>query len=541
MSTPQSEERLESIRTEPADYGFTFEAYPRRVRVEYNGATLADSKRVRVMHETRLPPVHYFPRDDLNWEHFQRTEHRTYCPFKGNASYWTLKAFGQRVENAAWSYEDPLEEARHIKDYVAFYANLVEIVDDDGQTTHRGLDESAQTYANPLLDWLLNEAVEITSSKALTEAFARRLQAVGIPIWRMAVIIRTLHPQVAAEALRWWAKRPEVEVLRVPFKELQSPQFLNSPLVPIFEGAGGIRRRLDIADPVLDFGILKELCAEGASDYVAMPLTFLDGQINALTLASDRPGGFTTAELGHIYEILAPLARLYELHNMRRTAETLLDTYLGPHAGERVLKGRIKRGDGEHIQAIIWFCDLRGSTPLAESLSQEAFLGALNEFFDCMAGAVIEHGGQVLRFIGDAALAIFPVADADADAATPASDTAHDARARALAAVVEANRRIVEVNSMREEQGRQPLEFGIALHAGEVTYGNIGTRERLEFTVIGDAANYAARLESMCKLLGKPILASAEFARHFPERFESLGRHAMRGIQEEQEIYAFRR
>ncbi len=538
MSAAKPQDRLESIGVEPEDYGFTFDAHPGKVKVEFNGVTIADSDRVRVMRETRLAPVFYFPRDDLNWTHLQASEHRTYCPFKGNASYWTVNVSGQRAENAAWSYENPVEEARHIKDYVAFYANLVAIIDESGHATDTGIDESAKAYSNPLLDWLLNDAVQITSSKALTGAFAQRLQAVGIPVWRMAVIIHTLHPQVLAEALRWWAKRRDVEVIRVPYTELQSPQFLNSPLVPIFEGAGGIRRRLDIADPVLDFGILKELRDEGATDYVAMPLVFLDGQINALTLASDRPGGFTTAELGHIYEILAPLARLYELHNMRRTAETLLDTYLGRHAGERVLKGRIKRGDGEHIEAVIWFCDLRGSTPLAESMSRDAFLGALNEFFDCMAGAVIAHGGQVLRFIGDAALAIFPVSDSQAE--TAASDTAQQAHTRALAAVIEANRRIAEVNSSRIKEARLPLEFGIALHVGEVTYGNIGTRERLEFTVIGDAANYAARLESMCKALGRPILASAEFARHFPDRFESLGRHAMRGIQKKQEIFAFK-
>jgi adenylate cyclase len=309
------------------------------------------------------------------------------------------------------------------------------------------------------------------------------------------------------------------------------PAFLNSPLVPIFEGAGGIRRRLDIPDPVLDFGILEELHAEGATDYVAMPIIFLDGQINVLTLASDRPGGFSTADLGNVYEILAPLGRLYELHNMRRTAVTLLDTYLGRHAGERVLTGSIKRGDGEHIEAVIWFCDLRASTPLAQSMSHEEFLGVLNQFFDCMAGAVLEHGGQVLRFIGDAALAIFPVASID---------VGPRAHAQALAAAVDAGRRIDEINEKRAKKTWSLLEYGIGLHAGDVTYGNIGTPERLEFTVVGDAANYAARLESLCKSLGRPVLASAEFAQHFPDRFQSLGCHELRGIQGEQEILALK-
>lgn len=539
MSTPQAQEGLETIRVEPEDRRFSFEPHPARVSVSFNGASIADSDRVRVMRETRLPAVFYFPRDDVNWDHLKPTEHHTFCPFKGNASYWSLEISGRRAENAAWSYEDPFEDARHIKDYVAFYANLVDIVDDAGKSAGERAAASTQAYANPLLDWLLNEAPNTASTKELTEAFARQLQAVGIPLWRMTVIIRTLHPQVMAEALVWWSKQATVDVRRVPYSEIQSPQFLNSPLVPIFEGAGGIRRRLDIPEPVLDFGILEELHAEGATDYVAMPITFLDGQINVLTLASDRPGGFNTNELGHIYEILAPLGRLYELHNMRRTAVTLLDTYLGRHAGERVLNGRIKRGDGENIEAVIWFCDLRDSTPLARSMSQEEFLGALNQFFDCMAGAVLEHGGQVLRFIGDAALAIFPVASSDA-AGEASTGSAEEARERALAAAVEADSRIRRMNAKRKSKGWLPLSYGLALHVGEVTYGNIGTRERLEFTVVGDAANYAARVESMCKTLGRPILASAEFARHCPDCFESLGRHAMRGIDAEQEIFALK-
>jgi len=544
MSAPQTQDGLEAITAEPEDYHFTFEAHPTRVRIAFDGVTVADSGKVRVMRETRLAPVFYFPRDDLSWDLLQPSGHRTYCPFKGNASYWSLVVSGQRTENAAWSYEDPFEPASHIKDYVAFYADLVDVIDEGREPIHEGTDASKQIHTNPLLGWLLNDAPLITSSKELTEEFARALRTVGMPLWRMSVIIRTLHPQVMAEALRWWAKRPDVDVLRVPYTDLQSPQFLNSPLVPIFEGAGGIRRRLDIPDPVLDFGILEDLRAEGASDYVAMPMTFLDGQINALTLTSDRPGGFSTADLGHVYEILAPLGRLYELHNMRRTAVTLLDTYLGQHAGERVLTGSIKRGDGEHIEAVIWFCDLRDSTPLAQSMSQEEFLGALNQFFDCMAGAVLENGGQVLRFIGDAALAIFPVVDSDADA---------QACTQALAAALEADRRIGEVNEKRTSKGWKPLAYGLALHVGEVTYGNIGTQERLEstdvgdsanyaarleFTVVGDSANYAARLESFCKTLGRPALASVEFAQHFPDRFEFLGRHAMRGIQGQQEIFA---
>ena len=131
MSTPQTRVGLEAISAEPGDYRFSFDAHPRRVRITFNGVTVADSTRVRVMRETRLPPVFYFPRDDLNTKRLQRSEHRTYCPFKGNASYWSLEVSGQHAENAAWSYEDPFEAASHIKDYVAFYSNLVDVIDED--------------------------------------------------------------------------------------------------------------------------------------------------------------------------------------------------------------------------------------------------------------------------------------------------------------------------------------------------------------------------------------------------------------------------
>ena len=205
MSAPQTKDGLETIGAEPEDYRFTFEAHPTRVTIVFDGVTVADSSNVRVMQETRLAPVYYFPRDDLNWDLLQPSKHRTYCPFKGNASYWSLVVSGRRTENAAWSYEDPFEEATHIKGYVAFYAELVDVIDEGEKPIDDEADASLQIHTNPLLGWLLNDAPLITSSKELTESFARALQTVGIPIWRMSVIIRTLHPQVMAESLRWWA------------------------------------------------------------------------------------------------------------------------------------------------------------------------------------------------------------------------------------------------------------------------------------------------------------------------------------------------
>ena len=267
-----------------------------------------------------------------------------------------------------------------------------------------------------------------------------------------------------------------------------------------------------------------------------MPMTFSDGQINVVTMAANRPGGFTTAQLGHLHEALPLLSRLVEVHAMRQNATNLLETYLGRHSGKRVMDGLVRRGDGERIYAVLWFCDLRDSTPLADSMNQEDFLALLDEFFECMAGAVLDHGGEVLRFIGDAVLAIFPIATAAPEierecaltrrACQQGLDAAHDAAAR-----------LGVLNQTRAAQGQPSLGWGIGLHLGEVTYGNIGTPTRLEFTVIGAAANEAARIEGLCKTLGQQLLISAAFAHHSPLPLKSLGPHQLRGVGDTQEIF----
>jgi adenylate cyclase len=215
------------------------------------------------------------------------------------------------------------------------------------------------------------------------------------------------------------------------------------------------------------------------------------------------------------------VGRVAEVMAWRRKAQNILETYLGGHAGEKVLAGHIRRGDGEDMHAVIWFCDLRDSTPLADSMRRDEFLRLLNEFFECVLGPVLERQGEILRFIGDAALAIFPVAADEGDACR-----------RALDAAREAIRRMEAANAAR----KRPLRFGIALHLGDVLYGNIGTPTRLEFTVIGAAANEAARIESLCKVLDAPLLVSGPVARHLAG-CRSLGSHQLRGVGEPMELF----
>ena len=251
--------------------------------------------------------------------------------------------------------------------------------------------------------------------------------------------------------------------------------------------------------------------------------------INIVVLTSDRPGGFSTHELGQLYEILPTLSCQLESHAQRLSSLALLRTYLGRHAGQRVLDGLVKRGDGENLHAVIWFSDLRDSTSLAETLSREDYLTTVNQYFDCVAGAVMENGGEVLKFIGDAVLAIFVIDDIE---------NAHpEACARTIDAVRDAEKRMQGVNQERVAKSQPPLAFGTGLHRGDLTYGNIGTEGRLDFTVIGPAVNEASRIESLCKALDSPILISSRFAQSCVNKMVSLGEHNLRGVQDRQEIF----
>jgi adenylate cyclase len=311
-------------------YRIHHEPCPRRVRVVFNGVEVADSRRAILQRETRLAPVYYLPREDVRMDLLARTDYRTHCPFKGNASYWTLSVGDQSVENAVWSYEDPLPEAEPVRGYLAFTRSRMDAwLEDEADVSIEPVTDP-HAHDNPLVDWLLRDAWEATSIAELLARLARQLWAAGVPLLRVNLFMRTLHPQVMGAIHLWSRERDEVEVIELEHQRAAEARFLESPFVPIFEGRGGIRRRLEGPDAVLDFPILRDLAALGATDYVAMPLTFSDGRIHALTLASDAAGGFDVTSLGHLHELMPLLSRLVEVHALRHTARTLLDTYLGP-------------------------------------------------------------------------------------------------------------------------------------------------------------------------------------------------------------------
>jgi adenylate cyclase len=533
-----------------SEYSVAVEPSTKRVKVVFNGQVIADSRRALVLKETRLPAVYYLPRQDIAMEFLKPSDHHTYCPFKGTATYWSVAVGDKAAENAAWSYEDPIEDGLGIRGYIAFYWNKMDAWFEQTQPLEIHPGETATDTGNPLSGWLLREAWEATSSAELVDRFARQLVEAGFGIYRLTVIIPTLHPQLASNAFVWRRGESVVDERDLPHYSMLSEAYLKSPLVRIFAGEGGIRRRLEGPNPPRDFPILDDLLTEGATDYVAMPMRFSNGKINVLSLASERPGGFTTEELGCIHEVLPILSRLLEVHALHRTSRSLLDTYLGAHTGQRVLNGLIKRGDGEDIPAVIWYCDLRGSTALADTLSRADYLDLLNRYFEAVGGAVLERGGEVLKFIGDGLLAIFPMDKVNpcddpgqlycAAGAAPEDDGMYcgkSACTRAIAAARDALLRMAEVNAEITALGREELRFGLALHLGNVTYGNIGSASRLDFTVIGPATNEAARMDVLTKELGIGVLVSEEFERFVPGSLVSVGRHSFRGVTQSREIF----
>lgn len=393
--------------------------------------------------------------------------------------------------------------------------------------------------SNEIVEWLLLEGWNLPDFTTLVAQLGRRLVQAGVAVDRIRVTMRTLHPTVVGFGVSWEAEGDKVDSNGVPHELLETPLYLESPYRVLFEqNAAAVRRRLDIPAPLLDFPILQDLIDDGYTDYVALPIHFSGGRKkNAITLASKRPGGLTGSDLKLVYDALPALARILETFQLRLMSRELLTTYIGKWAGDRVFEGRTRRGDVDTIDAVIWFCDLRASTRLAESMPPEAFLNLLNRYFDCMAGAVMDHGGEVLRFIGDAMLAIFPIQNSQVDCGTSLSPQCRASFRSALDAARDAAQRLETYNDERRESGEEALEIGIALHVGRVLYGNVGTASRLEFTVTGAAANYAARVEGLCKVLHETILVSQRFAEIYPGDYRPLGSHVFKGYEEPQPVF----
>ena len=372
-----------------------------------------------------------------------------------------------------------------------------------------------------VVDWLIDGARSAPQPQQVLAELCDRLVACGIPLWRVAVFVRTLHPNVMGRRFIW---RPgaEVETSEAPFELLETAEFRDNPIARVYETSRAIRRKLTDPGYVVDFPVLAELRAQGVTDYLASPLFFTDGAIHVVTCTTQQPGGFTEAQIAGIEAVITPLARVAEIRALRRTASIVLDTYVGHDAGERILAGRIRRGDIEEIHAAIWLSDMRGFTGLADSVPPPVLIDLLNRYFDCQVPVILDHGAEVLKFMGDGLLAIFTIDDNEAEVCK-----------RTLAAARQARANIAGLSG----SPALGLRFGLALHIGDVLYGNIGSGNRLDFTCIGPAVNFAARIEKLTGQLGRAILASDEFSRHCPSEFTALGEFSLAGFSAPQLVF----
>lgn len=382
--------------------------------------------------------------------------------------------------------------------------------------------------AHPVLRWLMTDARRQADPGKFLEAFAGELRAAGVDVVRITTGVPTLHPQIFSFSGLWQFGKGVTERQFRSERDTPSP-LANSPIGLAYRGLGPVRCDLSTPPASDEFAIFTELRSEGFTDYIVHSVPFADGSYKALSFATRRGGGFDANDLALFEAVIPAVAFNLEVQALRRTARTLLDTYVGPQSGGRVLEGEIIRGSGETVRAVIWLCDLRGFTGLSERLERDVLIDLLNRYFGPMSDAVAAHGGETLKFIGDAMLAFFPVA---ADAAVTC--------AAALAAAERAQAELREENIRRDGLGLPRIDYGLALHVGDVMYGNIGSDTRLDFTVIGPAVNLTARIESMCRQLDRQILLSSDFVKAGRIAAESLGRFSLKGIGRNEEIFALR-
>ncbi len=384
-------------------------------------------------------------------------------------------------------------------------------------------EDSAQIAA--IARWLIADARLNCAPLELIEGFCRRMLALGVPLWRLRVRSRIANPLASAWGVIWTRDGAGTHEYTVPRAMPATGARHGSPFQHVIRTRQSFRRRLEGLDPERDHQVLHEMAAAGGTDFLAVPLEYGDGSVQGLSLVADGAAGFADRHLEIIEALRQPLAAALEPTAMRRSSESLLRTYLGDGPAEAVLRGAIRRGDRRRIEAAILFSDLRGFTALSERLEEAALFAALDRYFEAVVEAVRAERGDVLKFLGDGILAIFPVEGAGSQAAACGS---------AVRAVGQAAAWLADA----PPAGGTPLAFTATLHVGEVVYGNIGSPDRLDFTVLGPAVNLVSRLEGLAKQLDRPVLCSAAFARELGAPALSLGRFALKGVALEQEVFA---
>jgi len=398
-------------------------------------------------------------------------------------------------------------------------------------------DRGAPQLYDGLTRWLLEQGLQEQGLSDMVHGLGQRLVASGFPIHRISIGGMLLHPVFGALDLSWEAQSDIVRFEKIPRSVFTTADFQDSPF--FYSTANKLpfeRYHLEDEDSLArSFPIFERFKAQSVTDYLVAfhPFGLEDKALWAdlpevvpsvvLSFSTRRIGGFDSHEIEYLRALCLPISFCLKAELVRELSQTVLDTYLGTYSGSRVLDGLVERGDGNIIDCVLWYCDLRDSTALADKMPVEEFLGMMNDYFECTAGAVLDHGGEVLKYIGDAVIAIFPYED-------DSRPVANMVRA-AVATAREAISRVERHNRNLQDTGRPAIRFGISLHIGSLMYGNIGIDRRLDFSVIGPAANEVVRLGELCKTLGTPVIASAKFDEVYAEELVALGNHPAAGVE----------
>ncbi|WP_320197683.1 adenylate/guanylate cyclase domain-containing protein [Agrobacterium sp. rho-13.3] len=384
------------------------------------------------------------------------------------------------------------------------------------------------SHPNDILNWLVLETSDQRFIDNIFVELCQRLNDSGVSVARASMNFMIQHPQWRGARMLWFRGQTEASFTTYAYGTETTPEYLNSPLNAIHSGAAEIRHRLD--DPTIDvpdYDIYAELRAEGLTEYCAWPLNHTLGKRHVITFSSDTPGGFAESEINTLKSLIPAIALVSEIRLKNRMARTLLETYVGPHASQAILDGATRRGSGMTVGAAILICDLRNFTQISDLWPRDDVIELLNGYFDAMSEPIEKFGGEILKFMGDGLLAIFPLSNPDAST-------------NLIAAIREAQINLQALNAANMERGHDPLGYGIGVHVGDVMYGNIGSKSRLDFTVIGPAVNIASRLETLTKLAGRPVLLSEKFVELAGRaaNFESIGAQTLRGLEHPINVYA---
>jgi len=387
----------------------------------------------------------------------------------------------------------------------------------------------APIVAADIVQWLYSDASHLKGTLEIISELGRRLRAGKVPADRVMTGIWVVHPNVRAEASIWTSDGTE-ELRLYTSESGADKEYTASPIKRVHETKQPVRVEIKRdRGKAAEFPVIAELDEAGYTDYIALPMPFSDGSVKVVSFATKAPGGFSASHLSIFDSLIRPLALVCELKTLRRTAETVLDTYVGRRAGLRVLDGTTRRGDGEWIKAVVSFADIRGFTRLSNTLPADKIILFLNKYFGAMTAAVEAHGGEVLKFIGDEVMAIFPY---------ETEEEAREAAVQALLAARETFERIDGINVSKNCSVTPDLSVGIALHAGDVFYGNVGSETRLDFTVVGPVVNLAARIAELAKDLERKVLVSDAVADIMGCRSGLFGRYQVKGFDDPVSVYS---